>query len=181
MNFMGIHTANGATIAAAQTTLDEAYLLIFSSVGLGVLLTLVNVLISSWMPKSAVAPDPDAPSTSAAILLSSSNIVFLCVGVTGVMLLVASDLARAFAVGAAIALVRFRIKMSEGSGSSLFFALIVGMACGVDHVRIATQLALIFIILQFAMLLMVKRLAARGAPATAAASSTQPQLASMQS
>jgi hypothetical protein len=174
MNFMGVHQASGAALGAVQATINDAHFLILSSVGLGALLTLVNVLITTWMPKSAVAPDPDAPSSSAAVLLSSANIVFLCVGVTGVMLLVASDLARAFAVGAAIALVRFRIKMSEGSGSSLFFALIVGMACGVNHVRIAAQLALIFIILQFAMLLMVRRLAS-------ASPAAHPQLASSQS
>ncbi|MBU6376487.1 MAG: hypothetical protein KGQ59_10860, partial [Bdellovibrionales bacterium] len=74
------------------------------------------------------------------------------------MILVASDLARAFAVAAAIALVRFRIKMSEGSGSSLFFAVIVGMACGVDQLRIATQLTLIFVTLQILLVLLVSRL-----------------------
>jgi hypothetical protein len=181
MNLLGIHQASASVSAAAQATLDHAYLLILSSVGLGLLLTVVNVLIARLMPKSALAPDPEARSSPAALLLSSSNIVFLCVGVTGVMLLVASDLARAFAVAAAIALVRFRIKMSESSGSSLFFALIVGMACGVDHVGIAGQLALIFIVLQFGLLFTVKRLAAWTGAEPPTAQMPRAQLASSRS
>ncbi|NDD92172.1 hypothetical protein EBZ37_08815 [bacterium] len=157
MNLAALQSAPSVA-SAAHSTVEHGYNLILTSVTLGLILTLLNVVISRMIPRSATAHDPEAPSTPGAVLLNSSNIAFLCIGVTSVMILVASDLARAFAVAAAIALVRFRIKMSEGSGSSLFFAVIVGMACGVDQLRIATQLTLIFVTLQVLLVLLVNRL-----------------------
>ncbi len=151
-------------LTTTPTTLEHAYFLILVSLGLGLLLTALNVTVSRNIPRSALAHDPDAPVTLAGVVLNSSNIAFLCVGVTSVMILVASDLARAFAVAAAIALVRFRIKMSESSGSSLFFAVIVGMACGVDQLWIALQLSLIFVTLQLAFVVAANRLTPKESP-----------------
>lgn len=178
MNLHALQSA-GSVAAAAQDTINHGYELILTSVGLGLLLTLLNVVVSRMIPRSATAHDPEAPSSPGAVLLNSSNIAFLCIGVTSVMILVASDLARAFAVAAAIALVRFRIKMSEGSGSSLFFAVIVGMACGVDQLRIAVQLTLIFVTLQIVLVMLVGRLSREktvGADRTEPSSSPAPQV-----
>ena len=69
------------------------------------------------------------------MVLGSANVLFLCFGMTGIMILVNNNLARAFAIGAAIAVIRFRIKFDgKGLGSSLFFGVLVGMACGVGQV-----------------------------------------------
>ena len=158
MNIYGIHNTT-ATALEARDMLAHGQELVLTSVALGLLLTLLNVVVTRLTPRSATTPDPEAPTTAAGVLLNSSNIVFLCVGVTSVMILVASDLARAFAVAAAIALVRFRIKMSESSGSALFFAVIIGLACGVGQLRIAVQLTLIFVTLQLLLVMLIGRLA----------------------
>src|SRR3954468_13858624 len=47
------------------------------------------------------------------ILIAASNVLFMGFGMTGVMILVNNNLARAFAMGAAIALIRFRIKVDN--------------------------------------------------------------------
>ncbi|MCM2323160.1 MAG: hypothetical protein NDJ90_07835 [Oligoflexia bacterium] len=81
-------------------------------------------------------------------LLASASVLFVCVGMTSVMILVNDNLARAFAIGAAIALIRFRVKMAgKFIGVGLFYAVLTGMACGLDRVDIAWSLALLFGIL----------------------------------
>ncbi|MCM2277322.1 MAG: hypothetical protein NDJ89_04545 [Oligoflexia bacterium] len=86
-------------------------------------------------------------------LLASASVLFVCVGMASVMILVNDNLARAFAVGAAIALIRFRVKMvGKFLGIALLYAVITGMACGLSRVDIAWAVALLFGILLFAVL-----------------------------
>ena len=83
------------------------------------------------------------------LILNSSNVLFLCFGMTGIMILVNNNLARAFAIGAAISIVRFRIKLdSQGLGATLFFGVLVGMACGVGQIDTAVLLTLSYGLLQ---------------------------------
>lgn len=89
------------------------------------------------------------------MFLGASNLLFLCVGLTGLMLLVNDNLARAFAIAAAIALVRFRVKLDQKSiNASLLFAILAGMACGLDAIELAWTSTGIYIAL-FALLLLI--------------------------
>jgi hypothetical protein len=90
------------------------------------------------------------------LILGSANVLFLCFGMTGIMILVNNNLARAFAIGAAIAVVRFRIKFdSHGLGSTLFFGVLVGMACGVGQILTATVITAAYGILQMIIILLM--------------------------
>jgi len=83
------------------------------------------------------------------LIVGSANVLFLCFGMTGIMILVNNNLARAFAIGAAIAVVRFRIKFdSQGLAASLFFGVLVGMACGVGQLMTAALITIAFCLLQ---------------------------------
>ena len=76
----------------------------------------------------------------------------MCVGLTGVMLLVGDNLARAFAIGAALALSRFRVKITKKStGTHLMFGIIAGIACGLDQLAIAWICSIIYVVLQLAL------------------------------
>jgi hypothetical protein len=86
------------------------------------------------------------------LFLGASNLLFMCVGLTGVMLLVNNNLARAFAIGAALSLSRFRVKISKKStGTHLMFGIIAGIACGLDQVALAWGCSLIYAALQLAL------------------------------
>ena len=103
-------------------------------------------------------------SNNLEIFLGSSNLLFLCVGLTGVMLLVNNSLARAFAIAAALSLTRFRIKLDQKSiNASLLFAILAGMACGLAQVRLAWMATGIYLALLIAILIMVNLLKPKSA------------------
>lgn len=93
-----------------------------------------------WVSSRIDGIDDDAEH-----VIRASSVMFVTIGVAAVMILVNNSLARAFAVGAAIALVRFRVKM-EGKfiGMALLYGVITGMACGVDRLDVAWALSAIF-------------------------------------
>ena len=94
-------------------------------------------------------PPASTPPTKFDSILNASNVLYMCLGMTGIMVLVSDSIARAFAIGAAIAIVRFRIKVdSKSFGMCLFYGVLAGMACGVDHVPLAYAMAIIFSLLQ---------------------------------
>ena len=96
------------------------------------------------------------------IFLGASNLLFLCVGLTGIMLLVNNNLARAFAIAAALALTRFRIKLDQKSvNASLLFAILIGMACGLGEERLAWMATGIYIVLFMILFLVVRLLKPR--------------------
>lgn len=71
------------------------------------------------------------------LLLFSMNVIYLTVGLSCVMVLVNNNLARAFSIGAAIALVRFRVKFDQsGQTPAVLFAIISGMACGLGQIHL---------------------------------------------
>ncbi len=121
-----------------------------NSVATGILLMLITVWASYKVAKSKMVPsEKEKAATSQDIVLNSMNVLFLCFGMTGVMLLVNNNLARAFAIGAAIALVRFRIKVDNKVMSMAFFyGVLAGMACGVGQPMVAWIVAIVFGLLQ---------------------------------
>lgn len=114
----------------------------------------------------SLAPKPPAKKTTnnLDICLGAANLLFLCVGLTGVMLLVNNNLARAFAIAAALALTRFRIKLDQKSvNASLLFAILVGMACGLGEQRLAIIATGIYIALFIILFVVVRILKPRAA------------------
>jgi hypothetical protein len=104
--------------------------------------------------------DDSKPKTNGAkksLIIGASNIVFLCVGLTGLMVLVNNSLARAFAIGAAMALVRFRAKLGQKSqGSNYLFGVVIGIACGLNELAVAWVVTGSYIILQFSLFTILK-------------------------
>jgi hypothetical protein len=100
------------------------------------------------------------------LFLGSANLLFLCVGLTSIMLMVNYNLVRAFAIVAAIALVRFRIKLDQKSlNSTLLFGILAGMACGLGEVALAWLVVGVYVLLLGLVLLVVAALSRWAAPA----------------
>jgi hypothetical protein len=161
--FMSYLSAQAAQ-PAAHSLSDGFSLLIHASL-VGIFLMLLTWWVSSRLGEGRKQGGRD-------ILITSSNVLLLCVGMAAVMILVADNLARAFAIGAAIALVRFRIKMAgRFIGIALFYGVLTGMACGVSRVDIAWEVALIFAVLLNGVLALRELVSrrARREPAPAAA------------
>lgn len=132
--------------------------------GHSALLGAALMLITVWASYQSVAPatstaviPPEEIETPAELVLSSANVMFICFGMTAVMQLVNNNLARAFTIGAAIALIRFKIKMnSKAINMGLFYGAVVGMACGVDAAVLGYVAVGFFGLLQVFTLLMSK-------------------------
>lgn len=127
-----------------------------NSAALGMVLLCLTVWASHTTPSDRLEPDQPKPTPSD-IIINSSNVLFICFGMTGMLLLVNNNIARAFAIAAAIALVRFKIKVdSKIMSMSLFYAVLTGMACGVGYSFIGYILVIFFGVLQFIVLSAVK-------------------------
>ena len=158
------------------------FILLLNSIALGMILviaTFYEIKYLSEYPGKAImeadegdddddekaeknSPESIAPKKKAKgvnnleIFLGASNLLFLCVGLTGIMLLVEGSIARAFAIAAALALTRFRIKLDQKSiNASLLFAILAGMACGLEQVRLAWMATGIYLVLFLFLLMMV--------------------------
>lgn len=143
--------------ASPLLPLDLRYVSILfgNSIILGLALTWVTYLVVCQAEASEEEEEgPLSPKDKYRLFLGASNILFMCVGLTGVMLLVGNNLARAFAIGAALALSRFRVKISKKStGTHLMFGIIAGIACGLDQLAIAWICSLIYTVLQLSLFL----------------------------
>jgi len=141
--------------SAPQVPLDlwNVMVLFGNSILLGLALTWVTYLVVRQTEDDEDDEDgPLSPKDRYKLFLGASNILFMCVGLTGVMLLVGNNLARAFAIGAALALSRFRVKISKKStGTHLMFGIIAGIACGLDQLAIAWICSVIYLVLQLAL------------------------------
>jgi hypothetical protein len=105
-------------------------------------ITLVIISYVALLPRLSVN---DRPKT----IMTLMNILFLTVGLTGVMVLVNNNLARALSIGAALGLTRFRIKLgSKNLGSNLLFSILAGVACGLNEVLIAWFTTGVYVIIQ---------------------------------
>ncbi len=66
------------------------------------------------------------------------TIVLLCLGGSLVWLIVADNLVRAFGLAGALAMIRYRTRMQDPKDTTMvFFAIIIGMACGLHAYFIA--------------------------------------------
>ena len=183
---MGKLAKLGDTGVSVSMPYHQMLLLLLHAVGIGVILVLVTFLemkyLSGYEEKFIGGPDNDddnsddvtnvepAPAVSGSKskkvdkqdetlqqFLGASNLLFLCVGLTGLMLLVNDNLARAFAIAAAIALVRFRVKLDQKSvNASLLFAILAGMACGLNNIELAWTATAIYMVLFALILLLVQ-------------------------
>ncbi len=146
--------------AGLPITFQEAIV----DMGHSALLGAVLMLITVWASYQAVAPAAstavvpgEEPESPAELVMSSANVMFICFGMTAVMQLVNNNLARAFTIGAAIALIRFKIKMnSKAINMGLFYGAVVGMACGVDAAILGYVATGFFGVLQLMTLLISK-------------------------
>ena len=178
MNHVAKMAGDGAT--SIMLSDRQMFLLLLNSIGLGIILVIATFYEVKYLSEySALDTVPDydddddkdgspesikpkslkkKQTTNLEIFLGASNLLFLCVGLTGIMLLVNNNLARAFAIAAALALTRFRIKLDQKSvNASLLFAILIGMACGLGEERLAWMSAGIYIVL-FVILFIVVRL-----------------------
>jgi hypothetical protein len=149
--------------AASGPAMDFSIAIV--NMGHAALLGAALMLMTVWATYQTVAPaassaadsKDEGEETPADLILASANVLFLCFGMTAVMLLVNNNLARAFAIGAAIALVRFRIKVnSKALSMGLFYGVLTGMACGVGQVYIGYTIVVFFALLQLVVLGLVK-------------------------
>ncbi len=115
--------------------------LLANAAGVGMVCALVSFL--------AVRPNAGGDKTKVGeAIYGAANLLFLCVGLTGTMILVNNNVVRAFAVGAAIALVRFRVKLDDKSANaSLLFAILAGIACGLGELVLAWTLLAAYVAL----------------------------------
>ena len=181
---MGKLARLGDTGVGVSMPYHHMLLLLLHAVGIGVILVIVTFMemkyLSGYEEKFIASSDDDdtddvtnvepglASSSSKPKkiekqdetlqqFLGASNLLFLCVGLTGLMLLVNDNLARAFAIAAAIALVRFRVKLDQKSvNASLLFAILAGMACGLNNIELAWTATAIYIVLFALILLLVQ-------------------------
>jgi hypothetical protein len=172
----------GDTTTSILLSDRQMLLLLLNSIGLGIILVIATFYEVKYLSEyagldTAMDDDDDDKAESAGspesikpkpakkkavsnleIFLGAANLLFLCVGLTGIMLLVNNNLARAFAIAAALALTRFRIKLDQKSvNASLLFAILIGMACGLGEERLAWMATGIYIVL-FIILFIVVRL-----------------------
>ncbi len=133
-------------------------LLIFGhSLTLGLILTYVSYLSSIFQDQKK--EEQKRFKRRRRHFLGATNILFLCVGLTGIMILVNNNVARAFAIGAAIGLCRFKVRLDEKSNdSNLLFGIIVGMACGLVNIPVAYIVTGIYAVLQGVIMIVFKAL-----------------------
>lgn len=116
---------------------------------LGILLMILVAWVSQMTAREKEAVPGEPPLKPSDVVINSANVLFICFGMTGMMLIVNNNIARAFAIAAAIALVRFKIKVnSKVTSMGMFYGVLVGMACGVGHSFIGYALVLFFGVLQ---------------------------------
>jgi hypothetical protein len=115
--------------------------LLANSVGLG----MVSALVTYIAVRGHAGDDK---KTLGKALQGVANLLFLCVGLTGTMILVNNNMVRAFGVGAAIALVRFKINLNgKSSNASLLFSILSGIACGLGETVLAWILLATYVVL----------------------------------
>jgi hypothetical protein len=136
---------NVAEAPVLAMSFDQIVSIMINSLGVGLVLAAVTYLGT----KSIYGRGKGSASLDAfALLLGSANLLFLCVGLTGVTLLINNNIVRAFAIVAALALIRFRVKLDQKSMSaSVLFGVMAGMACGLQEMMLAWVLTGFYVIL----------------------------------
>lgn len=119
----------------------------------GLIIALAAFILDTVLTK--ISSEPDADSVSR--LVSASNLLIICVGVSGMILLIQQSLVRAVVLFAAIAVVRFRVRVSEKSlGAAFFFAVIAGMSSGLGEFNLTWIFTGIFVVITLCLALVFK-------------------------
>lgn len=146
-------TVAGQNMAEAPVlamSFDQIVSIMINSLGVGLVLAAVTYLGTKSIygrGKGSNSLDPFA------LLLGSANLLFLCVGLTGVTLLINNNIVRAFAIVAALALIRFRVKLDQKSMSaSVLFGVMAGMACGLQEMLLAWIMTGFYVVLLAALI-----------------------------
>jgi hypothetical protein len=145
-------TENGFSTTETNFIFADLFYLFGNSLIIGLILTIISYM--ALLPRITVNETiDDRPKT----LMGLMNILFLTVGLTGIMILVDNNLARALSIGAALGLTRFRIKLgSKNLGSNLLFSILAGVACGLNEVQLAWFTTGVYIIIQSLILLILR-------------------------
>jgi hypothetical protein len=127
-----------------QISYGRAVILLGHSATIGAVLAITTACVTlALKAKSSKSQQPSD------LIMASANVMFLAFGMTGVMMVVNNNIARAFAIGAAMALIRFRIKVDTKTvNMGLFYGVLTGMAVGIDQVPIAYAISFFFAIVQ---------------------------------
>ncbi len=146
----------GGSSEIATFNLTEILVHVGNSLLLGIILSIVTYITTTLMLKLEKNEELGYKKIHQ-LIFGSANILYLTVGLTGIMLLVNNNLARAFAIGASLALVRFRVKLSQKAVDSNFlFGIITGIACGLKEITLGWVITIVYILLQTSLYLIVK-------------------------
>lgn len=129
-----------------------SYMESMSNMGHSAVIGAILMFITIWATYQTLVPgamadedDEDEIDSPSELILSSSNVMFICFGMTAVMTVVNNNLARAFTIGATIAMIRFKIKLNaKAINMGLFYGALIGMACGVGQTQLAWVAVLFF-------------------------------------
>lgn len=134
-------------------SIKEVSMFFAHSVALGLILTLVTIFVA----KKIAGPGIEKKKKNK-IIMGCTNILFITVGITALMTLASNNLARAFAIGACMSIIRFRVSIGpKALSSNLLFAITVGVACGVQMIEIAWILTGIYTVIQLSMLALMAK------------------------
>lgn len=159
-NFVGLGffekiAQSGAS--GSQYSLHELLLLVGHSILMGVILCLVTYYTNARSLKK----EGKEVSKKARwkFIMGITNILYLCVGLTAIMILVNNNLARAFSIGACIALIRFRVKLGDKRlTSNILFGIIAGIACGLNYLELGWIMVGVYTQLSFSLHLLGKKM-----------------------
>lgn len=123
------------------------------SLAISLILTFITYFVLSKMSEYKTSPKKRNQ-----LKLGSANIFFICLGLTVMMLLVGENLALAFALGGTLKLIQLRASLGPKKlTTNLFFAIIAGIACGVESIEIAWIITAFYIVLQFSLLALTSK------------------------
>ncbi len=140
-----------SAIQKGQTSVEPLPMAaVIEAMGHSILLGMVLVLATFWVGRSLDKRAMGSITSEDHLkeIIGSMNLMFLTVGLCGIMILINNSIFRAFAIVAAIALVRFRVKLdNKALGSAMIFAILSGMACGVHEIGFGYLSVAVFLLL----------------------------------
>ncbi len=141
---------NLAANAGRPIHFEVALPLIMHALGMGIFLMICSMTAQLLLSGPAT---PERPAeTPAELVQSSAHVLFMCIAICCLIIVVDNNLARAFTLGAAIALIRFKTKLGEKTSSTaLLFGILCGMSAGIAMSDIGWLLAILYGIVQFAL------------------------------
>lgn len=120
--------------------LNQIFWVVVNAFGVGLVLAGSSYWWLYWMDRRL--NDGGVVRGRSQRLLGAANQFFLCIGLSATMLLVQENLVRTIAIMAALSLLRFRVKIDrKGTGVTLIFSLLGGMAAGLQEFQMAWVIA----------------------------------------